>query len=122
MCSSDLEENGEIQCTQEIQVKGLSDIMINRFVFSDITQSSFSILMENYAVGKVEGKGFINEERIGWEFRVEEIGFEGFEFYERKEGDVYHVHGEFSTQEDLRTAVLGKIWRQTHPEADETDE
>lgn len=110
------EENGEIECTQEIQVKGLSDVMINRFVFSNIKADSFSVLMENYAVGKVEGKGFINDEKIGWEFRAEEVGFEGFEFYDKQPDDTYHVHGEFSTQEDLRTEVRGKVWKQANQE------
>jgi hypothetical protein len=116
------EENGIIECTQEIQVKGLSDIMMNHFIFSDITPDSFSVVMENYAVGKVAGKGFINDNKIGWEFRVEEIGFEGFEFYEKQEDDLYHVHGEFSTQEDLRTAVLGKVWRKVNSSTEKTDE
>ena len=65
-----------IECTQEIQVKGLSDTMTNRFILSEFSQASFSILMENHAVGKVSGKGMVNADRLGWEFRVKEIGFE----------------------------------------------
>jgi hypothetical protein len=104
--------DGLIECTQEIQVKGLSDVMINQFVFSNLEPKIFSVLMENYAVGKVAGKGFINEKMIGWEFRVKEIGFEGFEFYEKQTDELYNVHGEFSTSDDLRTTIHGKIWRQ----------
>ena len=104
--------DGCIKCTQEIQVKGLSDIMINHFVLSDFSTTSFAILMENHAVGKVDGTGVISSDRLGWEFRVKEIGFEGFEFYEKKSDDLYSVHGEFSTSDDLRTTIRGKIWRQ----------
>lgn len=106
------EEKGRIICTQEIQIKGLSDIMINQFSFFDITSSGFSLDMENYAVGKISGKGFIQEKRIGWEFRVQETGFEGFEFYDKQTDELYFMHGEFSTPDDLRTKIKGKIWRQ----------
>src|SRR3990167_3527348 len=94
---------GCLECTQEIQVKGLSDVMINHFVFSELTPTAFVLLMDNYAVGKMAGKGFIEPEMIGWEFRIKELGFEGFEFYEKQSEELYHIHGEFSTSDDLRT-------------------
>lgn len=106
---------GRMECIQEIQVKGLSDIMINHFFLSEFSSLSFSILMENHAVGKVVGTGIVNPSMVGWEFRAPEIGFEGFEFYERQSAELYHVHGEFSTNEDLRTIIHGKIWRQAVP-------
>ncbi len=107
---------GCIECTQEIQVRGLSDIMINHFIFSAITSSSFSVSMDNHAVGKVSGTGTCHAETIGWEFRVPEIGFEGFEFYEKQSDELYHVHGEFATTDDLRTSIHGKIWRSKNKE------
>jgi hypothetical protein len=113
------DDKSGIECSQEIQVKGLSDIMTNRFLLSDFSPGTFSIVMENHAVGKVQGKGIISDDKIGWEFRVKEIGFEGFEFYEKKSDDLYSVHGEFSTSDDLRTTIHGKIWRQTNPKTGE---
>lgn len=104
--------DGLIECTQEIQVKGLSDVMINQFLFSDLQPALFSLLMENYAVGKVQGKGFVGDKVLGWEFRVKEIGFEGYEFYEKQSEELYNMHGEFCTSDDLRTAIHGRIWRQ----------
>jgi hypothetical protein len=106
------EGNGPVECTQEIQVKGLSDVMTNHFILSDFSLVDFSVVMENHAVGKVSGKGILNEHRVGWEFRVKEIGFEGFEFYEKKSDETYSVHGEFATSDELRTTIRGKIWRQ----------
>jgi len=106
------EGENPIECTQEIQVKGLSDVMTNHFLLSEFSLSSFSVVMENHAVGKVSGKGILCEDKIGWEFRVKEIGFEGFEFYEKKTDDSYIVHGEFATSDELRTTIRGKIWRQ----------
>ena len=109
------DSGGCIECIQELQVKGLSDVMVNHFFFSEFSSISFSVLMENHAIGKVEGTGIINTSMIGWEFRLPEIGFEGFEFYEKQADELYHVHGEFSTNEDLRTTIHGKIWRQMAP-------
>lgn len=110
------EGGGIIECSQELQVKGLSDLMVNQFIFSELQGDTFSVLMENHSVGKVEGKGFIRPNMIGWEFRVPALGFEGFEFYEKQEEGLYHVHGEFSTQDDLRTVLHGKIWLQKCPQ------
>ena len=109
------EEDGFIECVQEIQVKGLSEIMINHFRVSSLTPLSFSLFMENHAIGKVEGIGIINDLMIGWEFRVKELGFEGFEFYEKQPDDSYRVHCEFATIDQFRTTLHGKIWKQSLP-------
>jgi len=110
------DREGKIFCQQEIQVKGLSDVMVNHFTFTDIVSTAFHIIMDNHAVGRVNGMGILRPEMIGWEFRVQELGFEGFEFYEKQTPDEYHVHGEFATSDDLRTEVHGKIWREVYRE------
>ena len=110
-----IEEEGSIECVQEIQVKGLSDIMVNQFRLSNIQPSGFSLLMENHAIGKVEGVGIISETLVGWEFRVKDLGFEGFEYYEKQLDDSYLMKGEFSTVDQLGTNIQGKIWKQMLP-------
>ena len=35
------------------------------------------------------GNGIINDKVIAWEFRVEDLGFEGFEFYEKQSDNSY---------------------------------
>ncbi len=102
--------SGQIECVQEIQVKGLSDIMINHFIFYDITPTSFSIDLENQALGKVIGQGVINDQVIGWEFRVADMGFEGFEFYERQIDGSYLMRAEYATSDQFRTLIKGKVW------------
>ena len=58
------------------------------------------------------GKGTINHKLIGWEFRLDHLGFEGFEFYEKgADSDTYLMHAEYATSDDFRTAIHGKIWR-----------
>jgi hypothetical protein len=105
------EDSGCIECKQEIEVKGLSDLMINYFRITNINSNTFILSMENHAVGKVEGKGVISESRLGWEFRDEELGFEGFESYEKQDDDSYLMQAEFSTNDQLRTTIKGKIWK-----------
>jgi len=103
---------GTIECVQEIQVKGLSDVMFNQFFFYDVGQTNFVIELENQALGKIKGIGVINDKVIGWEFRVEDIGFEGFEFYEKQPDNSYLMRAEYSTQDQFRTLIQGRVWQQ----------
>lgn len=106
-----LSEKGRIDSKQEIQISGLSDVMQNQFAFYDITQKSFAIELENQSLGKVVGTGLINDHLIGWEFRLDHLGFEGFEFYEKSDlPDTYLMHAEYATNDDFRTVIHGKIW------------
>jgi hypothetical protein len=105
--------DGRIECAQEIQVKGLSDIMHNEFLIHNFTGGEFFIDLENQALGRVTGKGLINDQVIAWEFRVEEIGFEGFELYEKKDDKNYIMRAEYATDDQFRTLIQGRLWQQT---------
>ncbi len=106
--------SGRIECLQEIQVKGLSDIMHNEFLIYNVTiGGEFSIDLENQALGKITGTGLINEKIIAWEFRVEEIGFEGFELYEKQDESNYLMRAEYATNDQFRTLIQGRLWKQT---------
>jgi hypothetical protein len=105
------DDHGLITCSQEIQVKGLSDVMINQFAFYDLTPAGFMVDLENQALGKVTGKGIISDKLIGWEFRAPEIGFEGFEFYEKQPDDTYAMRAEYASTEEFRTLIHGKVWK-----------
>ena len=72
----------------------------------------FTIELQNQSLGVIVGRGIINAKLIGWEFRLEQFGFEGFEFYEAsKEDGVYLFHAEYATSDDFRTVIHGKIWQ-----------
>lgn len=103
--------DGKIECVQEIQVKGLSDIMHNQFLFFDLNPGTFSIELDNPSVGKISGKGLITDKVIAWEFRANQVGFEGFEIYEKQPDDSYFMHAEYSTSDQLRTTIKGKVWQ-----------
>ncbi len=103
--------SGLIECLQEIQIKGLSDVMQNQFALFDFTVNNFLIELENLTLGKVTGKGIIKDKLIAWEFRAADIGFEGYEFYEKQSDGTYIMCGEYATSDQLRTTIKGKIWR-----------
>lgn len=109
---SNRDPSGKIDCTQEIQVKGLSDIMINQFSFYELSPTTFTIDLENQALGRITGSGLINDKIIAWEFRIEDIGFEGFEFYEVQPDNSYLMHAEYATSDQFRTLIQGKVWKQ----------
>jgi hypothetical protein len=106
------DRKGRIECFQEIQVKGLSEIMHNQFLFFDLGPGNFSLELDNPHLGKVVGRGLITEKVIAWEFRSSEMGFEGFEMYERQADDVYLLHAEYATTDQLRTVIRGKVWQE----------
>jgi hypothetical protein len=112
---SDKDSSGNIQCVQEIQVKGLSDVMINEFIFSDVSPKNFAVQLENQALGKVTGSGLVDEQTIAWEFRVNDLGFEGFEFYEKQKDGSYAMRAEYATADQFRTLIKGKVWKQEEP-------
>ena len=106
------DDHGKIECIQEIQVKGLSDVMQNQFLFYDLNLGKFSIELENTALGKVTGTGIISEKVIAWEFRANDVGFEGFEFYEKQLDNTYLMRAEYATADQFRTIITGKVWEQ----------
>ena len=104
--------SGRIESVQEIQVKGISDIMHNQFALYDFSTGAFAIDLENQALGKIVGKGVISEKVIAWEFRIEEMGFDGFEFYEKIDDKNYLMRAEYATSDQFRTMIEGKVWQQ----------
>jgi hypothetical protein len=109
---SNVDGEGRIESVQEIQVKGLSDVMHNQFFIYGLTNGEFSIDLENQALGKITGKGLVTDKLIAWEFRVEEIGFEGFEFYEKQDDKNYIMRAEYATTDQFRTLIQGRLWQQ----------
>lgn len=104
---------GQIECLQEIQVKGMAEIMHNQFLFFDLAPGSFSLELDNPHLGKIVGKGVITDQVIAWEFRAPEMGFEGFEMYEKQADDAYLLHAEYATTDQLRTVIRGKVWQES---------
>lgn len=100
-----------IAYVQEIEVEGLIDKTSNRFILTKLQPGKFTITLENDSLGKVEGKGVIDEKSIAWEFRNKELGFEGFELYELQSDGNYVTRGEYISIDQLRTIIAGRLWK-----------
>jgi hypothetical protein len=101
---------GKIQSVQEIQISGISENMRNELTFFDFTDSKFSVEMENLNIGRVVGSGVFNDKMIAWEFRENDLNFEGFETYHLQEDGSYTMHAEYVTSDQFRTQIDGKLW------------
>lgn len=108
-----LDQDGAIAAMQEVQIKGMNDVMQNQFHISDLSDTQFTIELENAALGTIYGKGIIKNNLIAWEFRDNEMGFEGFEFYEKQDDGTYLMRAEYATPDQFRTTIRGKIWEKT---------
>ncbi len=105
-----LNPEGQIPAVQEVEIKGMNDVMLNKFLITDITATTFTIELENATLGIIVGKGVIKKNLIAWEFRDNELEFEGFEFYEKQEDGSYLMRAEYATSDQHRTTIRGKIW------------
>ncbi|MBI5274124.1 MAG: hypothetical protein HY860_03610 [Chlamydiales bacterium] len=106
----------EVDATQEIQVAGHTDIMLNQYLFSNFDGKRFEVELENQAWGKVFGEGIIDDGFIGWEFRDNDLGFEGYEYYQLQQDGSCEMKGEYATGDEFKTLIQGKIWKQTKQE------
>ena len=100
-----------IECVQEIQVVGLSEIMHNEFAFFLQTGGAIDVELDNQTLGIIGGNGFIDPQKIAWEFERPDVGFSGYEFYQKYEND-YLMHAEYATVDNFRTQIRGRIWKQ----------
>jgi len=106
---------GKILCVQEIQIQGLSENMRNELSFYDFQPKSFSVSMENENVGCIVGTGVFDDKVIGWEFRNNEMSFEGYETYTLQNDGSYLMKGEYVTSDQFRTLIEAHI----HPKSNE---
>jgi len=100
---------GKVSCAQDIQIQGLSENMRNELTFYDFGNKSFSVDMENQNVGRIVGTGVFDDKMIAWEFRNNDMNFEGFETYVLQVDGSYSMHGEYITSDQFRTQIDARI-------------
>lgn len=100
----------DVIAIQKVEMQGASESVSNRFKLSGITEEKFHISLKNEMVGEVTGTGIVDPRSIAWEFRGNE-NFEGFEVFEIQEGGDYMFHAEYTSQDQFRTIIDGRIWR-----------
>ncbi|MBS0626023.1 MAG: hypothetical protein JSS32_08240 [Verrucomicrobia bacterium] len=117
---------GKVTCSQDINIQGLSENMRNDLTFYDFGAKTFAVDMENQNVGRIVGTGIYDEKMIAWEFRNNEMNFEGYETYSLQPDGSYLMHGEYVTSDQFRTQIEAHIWPQSKeappPSSDETQE
>lgn len=106
----DKDNSGKIQAVQEIQIGGISENMRNELTFFDFNAKHFSVEMENSNIGKITGKGILDDKVIAWEFRNNDMNFEGFETYYLQDDGSYLMHAEYVTSDQFRTQIEGRIY------------
>lgn len=101
-----------IKASQTVEIQGSEPSMKNYFIFSEVTPTKFLIHLENDVLGKVSGKGILDASTIAWEFRGEG-NLEGFEVYERQDDGGYILHAEYTSKDQFRTIIDGRVWKKT---------
>lgn len=104
------EEDGGITCTQNIEIVDVPDKMVNTFHISYVANKQFLVNLSNEILGQVEGKGIIDDEVLAWEFRGNDLDFEGFEIFEKQRDQSYLTRAEFTSKDQMRTMIEGNIW------------
>lgn len=107
-----LDEKIGYVCQQEVAMQGVEESVFNNLTFSEVTPQSFIVTLENELVGTVAGKGIIDAKTIAWEYRPG-TDFEGFEVYELQDNNEYMLHAEYSSPDQYRTIVDGRIWKKS---------
>lgn len=103
-------DQGNITCGQEVEMVGNEPNMMNQFVFSNVTATSFTVQLENDILGQVKGKGVIDAKAIAWEFHGGGE-LEGFEVYTLQDNGDYMLHAEYASPDQFRTIIDGRIWK-----------
>lgn len=101
---------GIVACKQSVEMQEHGETVNNAFCITELNPTSFKIELSNDVIGTVTGKGIIDEKAIAWEFRSHE-NFEGYEVYELQENGDYLLHAEYSSPEQFRTIIDGRIWK-----------
>ncbi len=90
-------------------MQGADEKVENRFHITPLTETTFSISLENDVIGKGLGKGIISPTKIAWEIKSLDT-FQGFEVYEIQENGDYMLHAEYAAQDGFRTIIDARIW------------
>lgn len=100
----------EIRAVQKVGMSGTEETLVNEYRVFHVTPAGFSIELSNELLGQAVGQGIIDDKQIAWEFRGHP-NFEGFEIYRRIGEDEYSVHAEYSSPDQNRTIIDGRVWK-----------
>lgn len=104
------EKDQEIVCLQQVEMGQGESNLFNKFVFSHILSTSFQVELTSELLGTVQGKGIMDSKMIAWEFHGH-AEFEGVEVYQMQDNGDYLLHAEYSSVDQFRTIIDGRIWK-----------
>lgn len=102
--------DNNITVKQQVEMQGVDEHVNNQLQFTFLNDNTFLVKIDNELFGNVVGKGVIDPKTIAWEFRGKGA-FEGLEVYELQENGDYLLHGEYTSTDQHRTIVDGRIWK-----------
>lgn len=103
------QNEGIISSSIEYHIHGHDQPITNRYTFASLYKDHFDVSIENYAWGKAEGRGFIEEKMIGFEFTMGDHGFEGYESYTFLDDKTILFKTEFHTDQGLRSEIVATV-------------
>lgn len=103
------DENNTFLWRQEVEMDGGEEKLTNFFVVAMLTDTTFSISLENETIGKAIGHGVISPNKVAWEMKNPDA-FHGFEVYEFNDKGEYKFHAEYVADDNFRTLIDGRIW------------
>ena len=109
----EISENNQscIHAKQVVEMQGIKEKVVNHFIFTDFTDTSFSVCLESEAMGRVQGLGAITPVLLRWEIIQSDVSSQGFETYELQDNGTYCLHAEYKSTDPYQTTVDGLIWK-----------
>jgi hypothetical protein len=101
--------DGRFRAVQRVEVED-HDPMVNTFTVGSAAEGEFQIYLENETIGMFSGSGVSDNHRLAWEFTHKNL-LEGYEVYERTDGDKYSFRAEYLGGEGFATVVSGTIMK-----------
>lgn len=95
--------------SQTVEIENVEEHVVTAYRFTKMTETHFSVLLENGDIGQVLGPGFISPDAISWEF--DSPSLQGFDTYERLANGNYRLHAEYSSSSQYRTIIHAELWK-----------
>ena len=99
---------GIFQAHHKVEIEGVDECHVNIYTFFPIDSKTFRLVLQNPIVEQVDGKGFIEEEKIGW--KIDTPVLKGHETFTKLDERTYTLEGEYFS-EGFSSKIEGKIWK-----------
>lgn len=104
------EQDGQIHAVHFVSIEGTDEPLKNTLRFFDFKKDSFQVELQNEIIGLALGKGIIDDNTLGWEFRNVSV-MDGFELFHKgeTEADGYRVHAEYVSPDKCHSTIDAQL-------------